>query len=162
MLKKNDEAVSPIIGVLLMVAVAVILASMVLMFVFGMGKPDQKGPTVAIKVASIPETIGIADLKITHAGGDRLVGTDWQLSIVPVGQPPAYIASSPGSDFVVGNQIITRNVTANISDIVVTNSSVYYTTPGSGNDLVIGQKYDVKMIVYPFKTMVVDTVVEVR
>jgi flagellin-like protein len=162
MLKRNDEAVSPVIGVILMVAIAVILSSVVLMFVFGMGKPDPKGPTAAITVTTITETIGIPDLKIQHKGGDRLVGGDWFLSIVPAGQPPAYVASSPGSDFVVGDQIITTNVTTNSSVIVVTNSSVYYTTAGSGSDMVIGQKYDVKMIIYPFKTMIVDTVVEVR
>jgi hypothetical protein len=158
---RNDEAVSPVMGVILMVAIAVILASVVLMFVFGMGKPDAKGPTAAITVASDSGTM-IADLEIQHKGGDRLVGGDWQLSIVPVGQPPAYVASSPGSDFVAGSQIITTNVTTDSSVIVVTNSSVYYTTAGSGNDMVTGQKYDVKMIVYPFKTMIVDTVVEVR
>jgi flagellin-like protein len=161
MLERNDKAVSPVIGVILMVAIAVILSTVVLMFVFGMGKPDPKGPSAAIKVTSVTETIG-PDLKIQHKGGDRLAGGDWFLSIVPVGDPPAYVGSSPGSDFVVGSQIITTNVTTNSSIIAVTNSSVYYTTAGYGNDMVTGQKYDVKMIVYPFKTLVLDTVVEIR
>ena len=70
--KGNDEAVSPVIGVILMVAVTVMLASLVLMFVFGMGKPDQKGPTAAIVVSSDTDTTGI-DIKIQHKAGDRLV-----------------------------------------------------------------------------------------
>jgi len=161
-LRKNERAVSPVIGVILMVAITVILASVVLMFSFGMGKPDQKGPTAAITVASIPETIGVADLKIQHKAGDRLIATDWQLSIVPVGQPPVYQLSS--TDFKTGDQIITKNVTNYPGATYNVTSSIVNITAGDNPSarLVFGQKYDVKMIVYPFKTLVLDTVVEVR
>jgi len=45
--KKNEEAVSPVIGVILMVAVTVILAAVIAAFVFGMAGGLQKGKTVA-------------------------------------------------------------------------------------------------------------------
>ena len=44
---KNDEAVSPVIGVILMVAITVILAAVIAAFVFGMAGNIQKTKVVA-------------------------------------------------------------------------------------------------------------------
>ncbi len=63
--KKNDEAVSPVIGVILMVAVTVILAAVIAAFVFGMAGNLQKGKTVAITAARTGDTTGT----ITNMGG---------------------------------------------------------------------------------------------
>jgi flagellin-like protein len=48
--RKNDEAVSPVIGVILMVAITVILAAVIAAFVFGMSGNISKTKTVAITV----------------------------------------------------------------------------------------------------------------
>jgi len=45
--KKNEEAVSPVIGVILMVAITVILAAVIAAFVFGMAGNIQKTKVVA-------------------------------------------------------------------------------------------------------------------
>ena len=45
--KKNEEAVSPVIGVILMVAITVILAAVIAAFVFGLKMlPETKGRTL--------------------------------------------------------------------------------------------------------------------
>ena len=44
---KNDEAVSPVIGVILMVAITVILAAVIAAFVFGMAGNIQKTKVIA-------------------------------------------------------------------------------------------------------------------
>jgi len=162
MSRRNEDAVSPVIGVILMVAITVILAAVIAAFAFGLGSSDPKGPTAAITAENYPETIGTADLKIQHKGGDTLQSGDWKISIVPVGNHPVYRVSS--ADFNVGDQIITMNVTdypgANYN---VTNSAIEINPdPGSAARLVSGQKYEVKIIVYPFKSVTLDTVVEVR
>lgn len=46
--KKNEEAVSPVIGVILMVAITVILAAVIAAFVFGMAGNVQKTKVVAV------------------------------------------------------------------------------------------------------------------
>ncbi|VVB84969.1 Uncharacterised protein [uncultured archaeon] len=149
-----------------MVAITVIVAAVVAVFGFGFtgsfGGASPKPPTAAITVASIPETIGIVDMKITDRGGDTLRAGDWELSIVPVGQPPAYRVSS--TLFKAGDQIITTNVTNYPGATYNVTNAVVNITAGDDPSarLVSGQKYDVKMIVYPFKSMVLDTVVEVR
>ncbi len=161
MLKRNEDAVSPVIGVILMVAITVILAAVVAALSFGFGGTQSKGPTASIIVANNPDTPEI-DLKIQHKGGDTLKAGDWKLSIAPVGQPPVYQTSS--TDFKVGDQIITMNVTNYPSATYNVTSSVVNITAGDNSSakLLSGGKYDVKIIVYPFKSMVLDTVVEVR
>ena len=46
--RKNDEAVSPVIGVILMVAITVILAAVIAAFVFGMSGNITKTKIVAV------------------------------------------------------------------------------------------------------------------
>ena len=49
--RKNEEAVSPVIGVILMVAITVILAAVIAAFVFGMA-PPAKAPSVQLRVTA--------------------------------------------------------------------------------------------------------------
>jgi flagellin-like protein len=46
--RENEDAVSPVIGVILMVAITVILAAVIAAFVFGMGSNVQTTKTVAV------------------------------------------------------------------------------------------------------------------
>ena len=63
----NEDAVSPVIGVILMVAITVILAAVMGAFVFGMDTP-----TVA-PMASLQITEATGDtFKLEHNGGDEL------------------------------------------------------------------------------------------
>jgi flagellin-like protein len=156
--KANEDAVSPVIGVILMVAITVILATVIAGFIYGFSADRSNGrPTTAIKIENVPETSGIIDLRIMHSGGDRLISRQWKLSIVPAGESPVYKDSS--TDFGVGDQIITSNLTKGTGNYTVTNSSVY--SDGISGNLTAG-RYDVKIIVYPFKALVLDTIVEVR
>jgi flagellin-like protein len=157
--KKNESAVSPIIGVLLMVAITVMVAALVAVFGFGFGATTSKPPVSAITAVNIPETTGTVDMRITYRGGDSLKAGQWELSIVPVGQPPVYRAAS--ADFRAGDMIITTNITSGAGNYIVTNSSVTCSSCSSIN-LTADGKYEVKIVVYPFKSMALDTVVEVR
>ncbi len=66
----NDEAVSPVIGVILMVAITVILAAVIAAFVFGLagttGTAKNVGITVAVNSTSVP------DFAATIQGGTDL------------------------------------------------------------------------------------------
>ena len=63
--RKNDEAVSPVIGVILMVAITVILAAVIAAFVFGMSGNINKTKVVAA-TAQQPDATHIS---ITYQGG---------------------------------------------------------------------------------------------
>ena len=154
--RKNEEAVSPVIGVILMVAITVILAAVIAAFVFNMGGGAEKAPTASIVAANNPDTTEY-DLKINHKGGDLLKGGDWKLSVVEVGDAPQFNNSVSGSDLAVGNQIVVNLTTTTAS--IITNSTV---TGGSGTTLSPNTKYDVKLVHVPSNAMLIDTVIEVR
>ena len=63
--RKNDEAVSPVIGVILMVAITVILAAVIAAFVFGMSGNINKTKVVAV-TAQQPDADHIS---VTYQGG---------------------------------------------------------------------------------------------
>ena len=63
--RKNDEAVSPVIGVILMVAITVILAAVIAAFVFGMSGNISKTKTVAITV----QKLDASNITIMNNGG---------------------------------------------------------------------------------------------
>ena len=69
-MKRNEQAVSPVIGVILMVAITVILAAVIAAFVFGMSGQIQKTKIVDV---SLSRTGTNAVTAINHGGQD--VGT---------------------------------------------------------------------------------------
>jgi flagellin-like protein len=66
-IKNDEEAVSPVIGVILMVAIVVILAAIIAAFVFGMVGSTTSSKTVGMTVS--PNTTGIT---ILWQGGSDL------------------------------------------------------------------------------------------
>ena len=62
---KNDEAVSPVIGVILMVAITVILAAVIAAFVFGMAGNISKTKVVAATVQQSDAN----HITVTYQGG---------------------------------------------------------------------------------------------
>jgi flagellin-like protein len=162
--RRNEEAVSPVIGVILMVAITVILAAVIAAFVFGLGGSQQAAPTASIVAANNPDTTAI-DLKIQHKGGDMLKAGDYKLSIVPTGSAPIYVTSSTAysGDFAVGSQIITTNRTDTTAAVYnLTSSTLNTTTSDLADQLVSTTKYDIKLVHIPSNAMLLDQVVEVR
>ena len=70
--RENEDAVSPVIGVILMVAITVILAAVIAAFVFGMGSNVQSQKTVGLSLQK-----DNADLKVTILGGPDLPTLQW-------------------------------------------------------------------------------------
>jgi flagellin-like protein len=65
----EDRAVSPVIGVILMVAITVILAAVIGTFVLGLGQNVQSTPQASF---SFDFTASNTTVDITHTGGDTL------------------------------------------------------------------------------------------
>ena len=158
---KDEEAVSPVIGVILMVAITVILAAVIAAFVFGMGgNLSESPPSVSLTASSNSATTG-ADIIIKHTGGDTLTGSDYKVSVVAAGNNTGYITSTSDDDFSVGGQIIMEN------DETVYSATSYafsatWKHDGAGDAFLTGNKYDVKVVHIPSNSMVLDTVVVIR
>ncbi|NPE28427.1 type IV pilin N-terminal domain-containing protein [Methanococcoides sp. SA1] len=72
-MNRNEDAVSPVIGVILMVAITVILAAVIAAFVFGMGAPET-APQASLKGS--PAEINESVVKLEHQGGDMVTFSD--------------------------------------------------------------------------------------
>jgi len=71
---KNKKGVSPVIGVILMVAVTVILAAVIAGFIFGMSTKVKSAPLVQLYLEDAPDPVGWGSklFTVTHYGGDEL------------------------------------------------------------------------------------------
>ena len=121
--RKNEEAVSPVIGVILMVAITVILAAVIAAFVFGMAGNIQKTKVVAATEYRVNGSF----VQVTYQGGQdsgTMGGISFQVdgansttnqcgsntctlnilnpptgqSILPVGASTVLPASTPGEE----------------------------------------------------------------
>jgi archaeal type IV pilus assembly protein PilA len=112
---KNDEAVSPVIGVILMVAITVILAAVIAAFVFGMAGNISKTKVVSATVQR-PNATAVT---VTFQGGQDAAGTQticWTVdgadkgmqqsstagASLPIGNSISIPASNPGKNHVIG------------------------------------------------------------
>jgi flagellin-like protein len=102
---KNEEAVSPVIGVILMVAITVILAAVIAAFVFGMAGNVQKTKVIAATAAQQ----GASTIYVTYQGGPdhvqlaslqyNIAGTTGSLSTL-VGTSATAASGTTGQDHV--------------------------------------------------------------
>ena len=70
-LKSNNRGVSPVIGVILMVAITVILAAVIGTFVLGLGQDvSQTAPQASITFEN--DTTEAGNITIVHEGGDTI------------------------------------------------------------------------------------------
>lgn len=77
-MKKNEKAVSPVIGVILMVVITVIIAAVLAVFAFGVGAPT-KSPTASVKITSVDPTSDV--ITVQHYGGDTLRMKDVKITV---------------------------------------------------------------------------------
>jgi len=161
---KDEEAVSPVIGVILMVAITVILAAVIAAFVFGMGGNLTPSPPTASVTAQNNAADDTLDIIIDHNGGDTLKGSEWKISVAKEGANPKYVTSYADDDFAVGGRIIMvgyETVAGTSNDF--TNAGTPWTcSQTAGTDFVENTKYNIKMVHIPSNSIVLDTIVEVR
>ena len=89
---KKDDAVSPVIGVILMVAITVILAAVIAGFVFGLGSPET-APQAQLNVNdNSSAAIGTASngiVTLQHKGGD----------IIPIDELKVQVSDDDGDNW---------------------------------------------------------------
>lgn len=107
---ENDNGVSPVIGVILMVAVTVILAAVIAAFVFGMSGQISKTKIVAVTVQQ-PDITHIA---VLYQGGQDAQSFDYGTVIVSndkVTDPAVTYDNGDGTD----NATFGNNVGASVT-----------------------------------------------
>ncbi|WP_226023205.1 type IV pilin [Halomicrobium salinisoli] len=139
-LLNDDNAVSPVIGVILMVAITVILAAVIASFVLNLGdQAQQSTPTASIDFEYVQDDSGNDDLIITHESGDTIDGAQLNATVTgaqdtdrSTGSSDGDVAFGPGPDGSDGNLFGTSDVTAGTSHNL--SSPDFYDTGGASND----------------------------
>jgi flagellin-like protein len=112
--RKNDEAVSPVIGVILMVAITVILAAVIAAFVFGMSGNISKTKIVAV-TAQQPDAQTIT---VTYQGGQDAQSFNYgNVSVTPSGSPSCTVVYNNGT---AGSSTLGKNVGSYVTASSVT------------------------------------------
>ena len=88
----GERAVSPVIGVILMVAITVILAAVIGAFVIGIGEDQEVQPTASFNVDFETDKV-----TVTHSTGDTIDSPD-QLGIVIEGDSEEWIGHDGNDD----------------------------------------------------------------
>lgn len=86
MQKKSDDAVSPVIGVMLMVVITVVVAGVIAAFGTGMVGETESAPSVVLDVQILEyyqslDTVGGPDFHILHVSGDPLDTSEIEIQI---------------------------------------------------------------------------------
>ena len=100
--KKNEEAVSPVIGVILMVAITVILAAVIAAFVFGMAGNINKTKVVSATLSRLNTTY----VSAVYQGGQdsgSLTGIQWSVNGVDVTSGNGGVQSLAPATLNIGN-----------------------------------------------------------
>jgi FlaG/FlaF family flagellin (archaellin) len=75
-IERYEDAVSPVIGVMLMIVVTVIIAAIVSGFAGGMGDTQKAAPTAAIRCSIVKENADNVVMTFKHVSGDSLKTAD--------------------------------------------------------------------------------------
>ena len=93
----KDDAVSPVIGVMLMLSITIIIAAVLMAFAGGMADTKPATPSVDLSAEFVKSGEGIV-LRLSHNGGDALNPKDIKVT--------AYVASASSS----GEQLIIKDL----------------------------------------------------
>lgn len=96
----DNRAVSPVIGVILMVAITVILAAVIGGFVLGLGGDLQSAPQGQISIEDAGNT---GDIEISHNGGDAMTSSNL---VVNYDGSTTNFETQHGAEFAVGQSAI--------------------------------------------------------
>jgi len=155
---KEEDAVSPVIGVILMVAITVTLAAVIAAFVFGMGPPEQ-APQASLR-ASAMEDNSSKVIKLEHQGGDEVVlaSTNTRVSVDGNTADPSLLSTDEDQSFEAGEVMYLYK---NSSDYVI-GTQANLTAESSLTDIAAsGETASVKIIDVSSQQMIADMTVRI-
>ncbi|MHB1261282.1 MAG: type IV pilin N-terminal domain-containing protein [Thermoplasmatota archaeon] len=120
--KQNEEAVSPVIGVILMVAITVVLAAVVFVLVSNLGKGSEAAPSLSFNKDSSARTLTVVKADSGLTWDDFVTG-----GTCTVTTPSTTAAVAAGDVITVTTATASLPCTFSLNHIA-TNTLVYTTT----------------------------------
>ena len=142
---RDQRGVSPIIGVILMVAITVVMGGVVAGFVYGYFGDTPKAPNAALSV--IDDPTDQASLLLKHSGGESIGANEWKASVSAGKESAADFTSQTET----GAVAISTGTTLDV-DYITTNGTTPITTGW----------YHIIAVHVPSDTILLDTNVLVR
>ncbi|MDS0278421.1 type IV pilin N-terminal domain-containing protein [Halomicroarcula sp. S1AR25-4] len=124
---ESDDAVSPVIGVVLMVAITVILAAVIGSFVIGLGSTTNATPQASF---TFDYDTGATQVTITHDGGDTLSKAN--LKVTDSTNDDLSISAGAPSEISAGNELVSGGTYDSGETI-----KVVYNSPNSDKSAVL-------------------------
>lgn len=151
---KKDDAVSPVIGVILMVAITVILAAVIAAFVFGLGSPET-APQASVKGST--DVLGTDDdsvVKVEHQGGDAITITSANTKVTVDGEAIDYYETTAADKFEAGESLYIVN---NSGAFTIGNATTAATNATAGSGFAsAGETVNIKFIDVPTQQLIAD------
>ena len=144
--RKNEEAVSPVIGVILMVAITVILAAVIAAFVFGMGPPKQ-APQASLRTSSVNLTG--SSVLVEHQGGADIILSDTKVIVEQGSARYTYPAAGDTTERMVAGDKLTVNSDSDLLLLNNVNTTRTTTPTGSAYPIVAGSEVTVTFVDVP-------------
>lgn len=99
---KDKRGVSPVIGVILMVAITVVMGAVVAGFAYGYLGNTPKAPNVMLTVLDNPGSDN-ASIILKHNGGESIAENDWKLSVTSGKESPTKLEQAATCEEINGN-----------------------------------------------------------
>jgi len=115
---KDERGVSPVIGVILMVAVTVVMGAVIAGFAYGYLGTTSKAPNVALSVIDDPDDQ--VSLLVKHNGGENVGASEWKCSVTSSKESSANFTSQT----LTGDKAISTGTTLDVTKL---------TTDGTAN-----------------------------
>jgi len=173
----DDRGVSPVIGVILMVAITVILAAVIGTFVLGLGDSLDQAPQSQLSIGDASDGfVGPNDgdsstedaFNIDHNGGDSLTLGDLKIVLNDVGGSNDATFESGSWDVSGGdNTVEVRKGTNDVSDSttfgVGEQLTIKQTTDaGNGGSVLTTGEYEIRIIHTPSESILTETTVTLQ
>jgi len=154
---KDEKGVSPVIGVILMVAITVILAAVIASFVFGLGsKGPKSAPSAQLAVSDGDDTLSATTgnqsvFKLMHNGGEAVKTSDIKVLVYNASDAVVSELTFDGSWSDDEGKLTSTSTddTLNPGDIVIFNEA-------SGQQFSAGT-YTIKVLHMPTNQFILDT-----
>jgi len=117
---RDQRGVSPVIGVILMVAITVVMGAVIAGFVYGYLGTTSKAPNVGLSV--IDDPTDQTSLLVKHNGGENIGANEWKCSVIAGKESSADFTSQTET----GAVAISTGTTLDV-DYITTNGSTNIT-----------------------------------
>jgi len=170
----EDRGVSPVIGVILMVAITVILAAVIGGFVLGLGDSLNQTPQAQLTVEDADGSSPVAEqgeesvLNINHRGGDEIPAGDIRIQVTePNATSSVTIWDGSSTENITvdeGDSSNTAGFNAELDDLTVgTTDTVYIEGPSDTNgNAHFGGEWEIQIIHVPSDSVLLDETVDVE